>query len=56
MRVTLKQDARALRRQAYEAEGLSHEALTEALIEGDQAEIARIRAARAAIKKRIPKG
>lgn len=55
MRVKAPDDHRSLRRREYEEAGLSHEALIEALIEGDDDEIERIRAKRRAIKQRIPK-
>lgn len=55
MKIKLDQDIAALRRAAYEAQGLTFDALTVALIEDDRAEIARIRAERAAIKAQFPK-
>jgi hypothetical protein len=53
--IVLAQDYAALRRRAYEAAGLTVEAITFAQLDGDAAEVARITAARAAIKARIPK-
>ncbi|MDE8654771.1 hypothetical protein [Novosphingobium album (ex Liu et al. 2023)] len=53
--IVLAQDYARLRRRAYAAAGLTVEAITFAQIDGDAAELARIDAARAAIKARIPK-
>lgn len=53
--IALSQDYAALRRKAYDAAGLTVEAITFAQLDGDTAEVARITAARAAIKARIPK-
>jgi len=55
MKIEIEQDVASLRRAEYEARGLSFEALTVALIEEDKAEISRIQAERAAIKKKFPK-
>lgn len=54
-KIVLAQDYAALRRRAYAAAGLTVEAITFAQLDGDAAEVARITAARAAIKARIPK-
>lgn len=51
----LQQDYAKLRRLEYNRRGLSMDALTIALIEGDDAEIERIRTERDAVKKDIPK-
>lgn len=55
-RVKLEQDADLLRRAEYDKAGLTIEALAIALIENDPAELARIRAARADVKRKYPKG
>lgn len=56
MKVKIERGYADARREAYEREGLTLEALAIALIENDPAELAAIRAKRASVKARIPKG
>lgn len=56
MKVDIHQDFDAKRRAGYEARGLTMDALVIALIEGDEAELERIRSEREAVKAEIPKG
>lgn len=55
MKVEIHQDIAAKRRDAYEARGLTMDALVIALIEQDDAELERIRAEREAVKAELPK-
>lgn len=55
LRRAVRQDVAALRRAEYDRRGLTLDALTIAQIEGDEAEIERIRAARAEVKAALPK-